>query len=56
MEFESDTYRNIIREHYRKIGQRGGQVKGPTKRRGDSEYYRNIAKMRGKKKQEDVPP
>lgn len=55
MEFESDTYRNIIREHYRKIGKRGGEKKGPTKRRGDSDYYRNIAMMRRKKNTEEEP-
>jgi hypothetical protein len=28
------------------IGRRGGQVKGPNKRRGDKSYYRNLALKR----------
>ena len=38
-----------VREYFKKIGAKGGKVKGESKRRGDSAYYASLRKGRGKK-------
>lgn len=35
-------------EDFKRWGKQGGKKTGVTKRRGDSEYYRNLAKKRKK--------
>lgn len=35
-----------LREYLAKLGAKGGKTAGKTKSRGDSEYYRNIARKR----------
>jgi hypothetical protein len=37
-----------IKEFLKTIGAKGGSAKGPSKRRGDSNYYRALAARRGK--------
>jgi hypothetical protein len=39
-----------VREYLRAMARKGGSVKGEAKRRGDSEYYSRIARMRKPKK------
>ena len=43
-----------VSKYVSEIGRRGGQVKGPCKVRGDSEYYRNL-RLGGKVKEEAKP-
>ena len=39
----------MTREWLRSIASKGGSVKGPTKKRGDSEHYRKLRERRFKK-------
>jgi hypothetical protein len=41
---------DTLKEHLRKVGAKGGKAKGKSKVRGDSEYYRKIAKQRKAKR------
>jgi RNA binding exosome subunit len=36
---------DTLREHLRKVGQKGGQAKGKAKVRGDKAYYQRISKQ-----------
>ena len=38
--------REAVRAYMARIGQRGGKVTGPAKRRGDSAHYRRVALAR----------
>lgn len=56
IEFDKDAYKDMIRDYMREIGRRGGSTKGESKRRGDSEYYRRISKLRKPKEPEQEVP
>jgi hypothetical protein len=43
----------LTSERAKLIGSKGGKTKGETKRRGDSEYYRELS-LKKKKKQEQA--
>ena len=40
-----------FRELQRQGGRKGGKASGDSKRRGDSEYYSRIGRIRGKKRE-----
>ena len=50
-----NEFEQALRNYLRNIAKRGGSVKGPSKRRGDSEYYSRIARMRKPKKPAEPP-
>jgi hypothetical protein len=40
------TDKTLTLEQFKEWGKQGGSKKGESKSRGDSEYYRNLAKKR----------
>jgi len=40
---------DVIRAYLREIAKKGGSVKGQSKRRGDKDYYSQLAKRRKRK-------
>jgi hypothetical protein len=49
------TADDVIRAYMREMGKKGGSVKGDSKRRGDSEYYARIARMKKPKPKAEAP-
>ena len=43
-----------VKAYLAAAGRKGGSATGPSKRRGDSEYYRQIAAKRKRKEKQDV--
>jgi hypothetical protein len=57
MIMSKDVMSKVVREYLRKIGQRGGEARGRTKRRGDATYYKALAlrRWRSGKPREEGP-
>lgn len=52
-EKDEENLTKAVRKYMAKIGSRGGQTKGKTKRRGGSEYYRTM-RLKAIRKKKDA--
>ncbi len=50
-----DKLPEAVREYFAAMGRKGGRVTGESKRRGDADYYSQLAKRRKPKVKEEGP-